>query len=51
MKLCDINLLLKFLLPEDVEINNTIDDLRQRSNLTKKKQTGLLKKKRFSIQF
>ena len=37
-EITDINLMLKPLLPNEVKINVTFDDVRRRSNLTTKKQ-------------
>ena len=36
-EISDINLMLKSLLPDDVKVNFTIDDIRLRSNLTTNK--------------
>ena len=43
--------MLKSLLPVDVEVNITNDDMRFKSDLMFKKQLGLLKNLFFSIQY
>ena len=40
----EINLIFKSLFPKEVKLNFTFDDIRLKSNLTTKKQSGLLKK-------
>ena len=45
---CDFNLMLKSLVPNEVRVNNTIYDIRLRSNLTNKKTIRF--KKSFFLQ-
>ena len=45
-----INLVLKSLLPDDVKVNITIDDIRLRSNITNSNTTRC-NKRSFTIQF
>ena len=47
-KIIDINFMLKSLLPNEVQVNKTVDDVRLRSNLTLNK-TIRFSKKNFSI--
>ena len=47
----DIKLMLKSLLPDDVKVNITINDIRLRSNLTTNKTIRFTKKSFFSIQY
>ena len=50
LEFTDFNLMLKHLLPNNVKISVTIDDIRLKSNLNIK-QTSIFTKKSFSIQF
>ena len=43
-EIIDITFLLKSLIPKDVKVNFTIDDVRIKSNLTTNKAIGLTKK-------
>ena len=49
-EISDLDLTLKALLPNDVKIRNTIDDIRLWSTLTTKKKRETLLKKLFSIE-
>ena len=50
-EICDTNLILKSLLPDDVKVNVTFDDISLRSNLTTHKTINHLKNLFFSIQY
>ena len=50
-EIIDINFTLKSLLPKELKVNNTIDDVRLRSNLTTIEQLGLLKNLFFLCNF
>ena len=45
----DINMMLKSLLPKEVKVNNTIDDIRLKSNLTTNKTIRFTKKSFFYV--
>ena len=49
-EISDINLVSKSLLPNKARVNNSIDDIRLRSNLTTNKTLNFTKKYFFSIQ-
>ena len=50
-EIIDINLMLKFSLPNELKVIITIDDIRLRSNLTTNKTIKFTKISFFSIQF
>ena len=50
-EISDLTSRLKFLLPDDVKVNITIDDTRLRSNLTTNKTIKLTKKISFFIRY